>query len=147
MSFYTFLHYLVNDNSQLTLPYTIFLLSYAFATITYFIIPIYYSEQCVAEIKTTSTLVNKMLNLYEDQSLFKTIAIFSKKILHRDRVISTVFFNIDWTLLFSVIFLKFKSLLSFIKLLHKLSLLSVPEFDFSIFDHHFSIRRRLTCSD
>jgi hypothetical protein len=108
MSFYTFFHYLANDNSQLTLPYTTFLLGYVFTTITYFIIPIYYSEQCVAEIKTTSTLVNKMLNLYEDQSLFKTIAIFSKKILHRDRVISTVFFNIDWTLLFSVIFLKFR---------------------------------------
>ncbi len=106
MSFYTFLHYLVNDYDRLTIPYTVYLFSYAFATITYFIIPIYYSEQCVAKIKTTSTLVNKMLNLYEEQSLFKTIAIFSKKILHRDRVISTVFFNIDWTHLFSVIFLK-----------------------------------------
>jgi hypothetical protein len=56
----------------------------------------------VDEMKKTSTLVNEMLDLYEDEKIFKTIVTFSRKILHRDRVISSIFFDVDWKLLFTV---------------------------------------------
>jgi hypothetical protein len=52
--------------------------------------------------RKTSTLVHEMFDFYEDEKLFKIIAVFSRKILHRDRVISTIFFDIDWKLLFTV---------------------------------------------
>jgi hypothetical protein len=87
---------------QLTTTYLLYTIAFEFCLMLIFITPIYYSVKCVDEIKMSSTLVNEMLDLYEDEKIYKSIVTFSRKILHRDRVISTIFFDVDWKLLFTV---------------------------------------------
>jgi hypothetical protein len=43
-----------------------------------------------------------MLTQYQESSMEKTITTFSRKILHHDGKISSIFFNIDWSLIFAV---------------------------------------------
>jgi hypothetical protein len=137
MLFYTVSHYIFMDRANSTVLFLMFAFGCVVCTVLVFITPIYYSVKCVNEIKMISIQVNKMLDFYEDEKLFKIIAVFSRKILHRDRVISTIFFDIDWKLLFTV---NLKNCNDWY-LIYEI-FISVPEFDFCIFDHHFSIWRR-----
>jgi hypothetical protein len=102
MVFYTILHNVVQDQTVSMTAFLMYAFGCVFCTMLIFITPIYCSVKCVNEMRMTSTLVNEMLDFYEDEKLLKTIVIFSQKLLSRDRVISTIFFNIDWKLLFSV---------------------------------------------
>jgi hypothetical protein len=136
MLFYMVSHYIFMDRANSTVLFLIYAFGSVISTMLIFITPIYYSVKCVNKMRKTSTLVHEMLDFYEDEKLFKIIAVFSRKILHRDRVISTIFFDIDWKLLFTVNL----RILSEGLLIYE-NFISVLELNFCIFDHHFSIWR------
>jgi hypothetical protein len=58
--------------------------------------------KCSEEACKTPILVNKLLNIVNEQKLIEVSKIFLQQISHRDRIIRTAFFSIDWTLIFSV---------------------------------------------
>ncbi len=99
---YSVLYITSRFRSELSTTFFLYVVAFECCVMLIFITPIYYSVKCVDEMKKTSTLVNEMLDLYEDEKIFKTIVTFSRKILHRDRVISSIFFDVDWKLLFTV---------------------------------------------
>jgi hypothetical protein len=85
-----------------TFWYSIVEVEYSFLVTAVLIYIINCAVGCSGEACKTPILVNKLLNTVTEQDLIEASKIFLQQISHRDRIIRTAFFSIDWTLIFSV---------------------------------------------
>jgi hypothetical protein len=101
--YYSFIHDFINSGNQLpTTQITncsaiiIYVVSIEFYTIKS-------AVECVDQTKATAIFVNKMLTLHHDSDFIDILNIFARQISNRKRIITSVFFEINWTLLYSVL--------------------------------------------
>jgi hypothetical protein len=105
--YYSILHYVViNDksNDEVDLAFITFSIILTILTLSTEAFMIRKAESLMAQIKLTSRWVNKMLVTHYEDDLHDIVELFYRKILHRDRVVQSCFFKIDWMLMFSVIY-------------------------------------------
>jgi hypothetical protein len=100
--YYSFIQDFIKNGNRLLIIQVINSFPFIIYAVSIEVYTIKSAVECVNQIKATAVLVNKMETLYYDSDFIDILNIFARQISNRKRTITSVFFEIDWTLLYSV---------------------------------------------